>query len=161
MLVEAEDKHFVWMLGGTDLNSELRLPPGGVDKPVVLEIVRHMASSLRAAYGPGSWMIVTGGEVVGLCSFKNPPNSDGEVEIGYGVAESRRERGHASLAIAELLEIAEQNEAIHSVVAETTTENIASQRVLERNGFAKEGKRIDPEDGEVILWRRGVSSYRS
>ena len=161
MLVEAEDQHFLWMLGGPAPNSEVRLPPGGVDGPAVIEIVWRMASSLRASYGAGSWMIVVEGEVVGLCSFKSPPSLDGAVEIGYGVAASRRERGHASLAIAELLEIAMRDEAIQSLVAETMAENMASQRVLERNGFVREGKRIDPEDGEVILWRYDISACRS
>jgi RimJ/RimL family protein N-acetyltransferase len=160
MLVEAEDKHFAWMLGGPTPEGGLRLPADGVDGPAVLEIVRRMASGVRSAYGVGSWMIVIDGEVVGLCSYKGPPDMDGEVEIGFGVATGRRERGHATRAIADLLEVAVQDRAIRRVVAETTAENLASQRVLERNAFVVEGKRIDPEDGEVILWRRDLCDFR-
>jgi RimJ/RimL family protein N-acetyltransferase len=105
-------------------------------------------------------MIVVDGEVVGLCSYKGPPDLDGVVEIGYGVAPSRRERGHATRAITDLLKVAVQDRAIRRVVAETMTANLASQRVLERNGFVREGERIDPEDGEVILWRRDLSDFR-
>lgn len=160
MLVEARDRHFAWMLGGPAQESGLRLPADGVDEPAVLQIVRRMATIVRAAYGAGSWMIVVGGEVVGLCSYKRPPDINGVVEIGYGVAPSRRERGHATNAITDLLKLTVQDRAIRRVVAETMTANLASQRVLEHNGFVREGVRTDPEDGEVILWRRDLSGFR-
>ena len=156
MLVEAEDRHFAWMLGGPTPESGLRLPADGVDRPSVLEIVRRMASGMRSAYGVGCWMIVNDTEVVGLCSYKAPPDVDGVVEIGYGVAASRRDRGHATRAIADLIEVARQDKVIRRVVAETVSENVPSQRVLERHGFVVEGRRIDPEDGEVVLWRRDL-----
>ena len=160
MLLEAEDKHFAWMLGGPTPESGLRLPSDGVDAPSVLEIVRRMATALRVTYGVGSWMIVVDHEVVGLCGYKGPPDLDGVVEIGYGVASSRRKRGYATRAIMDLLKVAQQDRAIRGVVAETTTENMASERVLERNGIVREFKRIDPEDGEVVLWRRDLSDFR-
>lgn len=84
----------------------------------------------------------------------------GVVEIGYGVAPSWRQRGYATRAVARLLEVAALDRAIRSVVAETMTENLASQRVLEGNRFVMETKRIDPEDGEVVLWRRDLSDFR-
>jgi RimJ/RimL family protein N-acetyltransferase len=160
MLLEAEDKHFAWMLGGPIPESGLRLPADGVDAPSVLEIIRRMAVAVRATYGAGSWMIVVDGEVVGMCSYKGAPDLDGVVEIGFGVAPRCRKRGYATRAIADLLKIALQDNAIRGVVAETTPENVASQRVLERNGFVRNGKRIDPEDGEVILWQRDLSDFR-
>lgn len=36
--------------------------------------------------------------------------------------------------------------------AETGVGNIASQRVLERNGFIRTGERIDAEEGPLICW---------
>lgn len=160
MLLDAEDKHFVWMLGGSTPESGLRLPEDGVDAPSVLEIVRRMAIAVRATYGAGCWMIVVDGLVVGLCSYKGAPDHNGVVEVGYGVAPSCRQRGYATRAVAHLLTVAAGDSAIRTMVAETTTENVASQRVLERNGFVRESKRIDSEDGEVVLWRRDLSDFR-
>ena len=40
------------------------------------------------------------------------------------------------------------------VNAETSIDNIASQRVLERNGFARVGERVDEEDGPLYCWRK-------
>jgi len=92
LLVEAADGDFEWMINGKPQGrSGLRLPPGGVDDDFVLKMVRIMAQQLRAQNCNGAWMITSGDEVVGLCSYRRPP-SGGEVEIGYGVAQSRRGR---------------------------------------------------------------------
>jgi RimJ/RimL family protein N-acetyltransferase len=43
--------------------------------------------------------------------------------------------------------------SISAVVAATAIANVVSQRVLERNGFARTGTTYDPDDGELIWWR--------
>ena len=99
-------------------------------------------------------MIAVNGEVVGLCGFKAPPTHDGEVEIGYGVATSRRRRGHASAAVEAVVETARRDPAVRTIVATTAVGNVASQCVLEHNGFERAGTRADPDDGEVCIWRK-------
>ncbi len=99
-------------------------------------------------------MMVVSGEVVGLCGFKAPPSSDGEIELGYGVAESRRRRGHATAAVGAVIELTRHNPAVRAIVALTAIDNFASQRVLEHNWFERVGTRVDPDDGEVFLWRK-------
>jgi len=155
ILVEMTDDDVAAMLRGDDaVRPGLRAAPGGVDDVPVLEHVRRM----RARYPAGHWMMVAGGEVVGLCGIKTPPSRDGEVEIGYGVAASRRRLGHATAAIAALIERASRKPSIATIIACTAVDNLASQRVLERNGFARAGRRPDPDDGEVIIWRKELSS---
>ena len=43
-----------------------------------------------------------------------------------------------------------------AVAAESSKANVASQRVLGRNGFAAIGERIDDEDGDLLCWRWSV-----
>ena len=52
-------------------------------------------------------------------------------------------RGHATRAVAAMLEAA-RRDGVRVVLAETIVDNIASQRVLERNGFERFGTRRDP-----------------
>ena len=153
-LVEITDAHFRWMLGKQEAPSRgLALPPGGVDGTETLQIVRRMTRRLHEAGSRGSWMMVCGSEVVGLCSYKQTPNTNGEVEIGYGVAQSCRNRGHATNAVAAMLDYARSDPAVCAVTASTAVANTASQRALERNGFAQTGTGNDPDDGDLIFWR--------
>jgi RimJ/RimL family protein N-acetyltransferase len=117
-----------------------------------------MARTLLQQWGrTATWMIVEDDEVVGLCGFKNPPTIDGGVDIGYGVAASRRRRGYAKAAVTAILASARRDPSIQDVFADTAVDNLASQRVLEKNGFERVGAHIDPEDGAALIrWRADV-----
>lgn len=153
-LVAVEDADFAWMLGEAPGRAGLAAPPGGVDDPAVLAIVRRMTAALLKAHDRGSWMMVEAGEVVGLCSYRRAPDAAGEVEIGYGVAVARRNLGHATRAVAAMVEAARADPKVRALTASTAVANLASQKALERNGFARIGRDMDPEDGELILWCR-------
>jgi RimJ/RimL family protein N-acetyltransferase len=154
-IVAASDADFAAMLrGDAQLASGLRVAPGGVESPAILEMLRGVAARLRGRAFP-FWMMVADGEVVGLCSYKAIP-SNGQVEIGYGVAPNRRRRGHATRAIRALLADAARDPAIQSITAQTNDDNAASIRVLESNGFRRVGVRTDPAEGRLILWESAV-----
>lgn len=152
-LVAATDAHFEWMLGGPSPAPLLRLPPGGVDTPETLAMLRDLAKPVRESHGTGVWLIVEDGEVVGMCSYKWPASGRGTVEIGYGVAATRRRLGHATRAVAAIIAEAARDPKVTSLMAETAVANLPSQRVLEANGFRQIGTRVDKEDGDVIRWR--------
>jgi RimJ/RimL family protein N-acetyltransferase len=155
VLIEATDADFRWMLGEHCCQNGLRLPEGGVDAPVVLGIVHAISMRLHDAGSRASWLVVCNGEVVGLCSYRRPP-ADRRVEIGYGIALSKRGNGYATSAVAAMVQAAALDPCVDTLTAETALQNLASQRVLERNGFARASTRIDSEDGEVIGWTRRV-----
>jgi RimJ/RimL family protein N-acetyltransferase len=159
-LVAALDEYFAWMLGDAAAPMDgLRLPPDGVDSPEMLRVLRAMSARLRDARCEGSWLIVAGDEVVGLCGYKLPPSEDGKVEIGYGIARGRRGNGYASHAVRAMLEQARNDASISVMSAATATANIVSQHVLERNGFVRTGTSYDPDDGELIWWRRDLFEF--
>ena len=58
--------------------------------------------------------------------------------IGYAVVPWKRGRGYATRALAQTLRDA-RAEGLRYVVITTTTDNVASQKVLERNGFERIG----------------------
>lgn len=158
-IVAAKDSDFIWFLSGEPQTKDgLRLPPGGVDEPLVLAHVRAMAARLRSQGFTATWMIVSNHEVVGLCGFKQPPSPGGEVEIGYSVAAARRRRGHATRAVSAVVDIARRDPVIRLVTAKTAVTNLASQRVLEHNDFERAGMGYDPEDGEVTCWQLVVAT---
>lgn len=157
-LVAVTESDFEWMLAEKPkMGSNLQLPPGGVDAPAVLEIVRRITRGLHQARCQASWMILSGLEVVGLCSYRGPPQ-EGVVEIGYGIASSCRNRGYATLAVANMVLFAQLDPAVRLLVAETSLSNPASMRVLEKNAFERSGAKVDKEDGPMALWKRTVAN---
>ena len=73
------------------------------------------------------------GLAVGGTGFKGQPDS-GCVEIGYGLAPSARGHGYAAEAVIAILTVAADH-GLSTVIANTTLDNIASQRTLIRTGF--------------------------
>jgi RimJ/RimL family protein N-acetyltransferase len=154
-LVVATPAHLDWVATGDEsarFGGVLRLPPGGLESPAILAWLKRTAASVEAAIlAPSAWLIIDGEEAVGLISYKAPPRN-GAVEIGYGVAASRRARGYATRAVACL--VAEAAARGLDLIAETSVDNRPSQVVLERNGFVRRGERHDPEAGALLLWQR-------
>lgn len=140
-LQSATQEDFEWLLGSREPTRPWIIAPE-LAPTEVIGIVRQL---------PANWLMVVDDELVGIIGLKTDEAE--RVEIGYGVAASREGRGFASAAVAALLPILHSRGA-PIVTAETSTENPASQRVLERNGFVRVGSRLDEEDGPVITWQR-------
>ncbi|MDZ4681042.1 MAG: GNAT family N-acetyltransferase [Saprospiraceae bacterium] len=82
-----------------------------------------------------------------LC-FQGAPNEQGVTEIGYGSHELFQGKGIMTEAVGVLVAWAFQQPDVLVVVAETDPENIASQRILEKNGFRQTGV-----NGSHLCWR--------
>lgn len=152
MIIELTVNDFAALLNGAAPADTCLVSDSAIAPPEVLQMLARIAAEIGADFTPSAWMIVEDGEIVGLCSLIRAPEN-GEIHIGYGIAPSRERRGYVTRAIGELLEWARKDPRVTLVSADTGVENIASQRVLERNGFIRIGERIDPEDGRVICWQ--------
>ena len=79
------------------------------------------------------------GIIVGDFCFKGI-GDDGVTEIGYGLKEEYRHQGYMTEAVRTVTEWALSQEKVQQVEAETDMHNIASQNVLLRAGFVRNGK---------------------
>ena len=70
---------------------------------------------------------------------------NGKTELGYRIGEKYTGRGIASIALKLLLDEMCKNEDVNHISARTTTNNVASQKVLMKNGFTY------ADHGEVYL----------
>jgi RimJ/RimL family protein N-acetyltransferase len=89
------------------------------------------------------------GRAIGGTGFKGQPDG-GCVEIGYGLVPSARGHGYAAEAVTALLGVATDN-GLSKVIADTTADNIASQRTLIRAGFHLVSTDIALHYYEVLL----------
>ena len=90
--------------------------------------------------GRGTFLVLEDGVVVGDCGWFGPPDEDGEVEIGYGLAPSARGRGIGTESVRLLVDWV-QAQGARSVRAEVLPGNEASLRLLARLGFTDIGSR--------------------
>lgn len=119
---------------------------------------------VRSATSPDPWIhgftIRKRGDdvVVGECGFKGPPDSDGIVEIAYGVHPDHQGRGYATEAAAALVAHAFTHQDVRVVRAHTLPESNASTGVLTKCGFQYTGEVMDPDDGLVWRWEKHANA---
>lgn len=101
--------------------------------------------SVERGHPPG-WLVVHEGVVIGDCGLHGPPDAEGRVEIGYGLAAGLRGRGLGTELVPAVSGWLLDQPGIRVVRAHTAPDNVASRRVLEKAGFRERGT----EEGEVL-----------
>lgn len=89
--------------------------------------------------------------LVGNSGFKGAPKN-GEVEIGYEVAEPYRGKGLATEIAGALIEYAYSFPEVKTIVAHTLSFENPSVSVLRKCGFHFITEVNDPEDGDIWRW---------
>ena len=110
------------------------------------------ATAARGEQRPFGYYRITrlaDGRAIGGIGFKGPPDG-GCVEIGYGLTPLARGHGYAAEAAVALLAMAADH-GVSRVTADTTPDNIASQRTLVRAGFHVVGTDGELHHYEVLL----------
>jgi ribosomal-protein-alanine N-acetyltransferase len=85
--------------------------------------------------------------VVGSADFKNNPDNDKTVEIGYGLGKEFEHNGYMTETVNAMCEWALTQPNVKNVIAETDLDGLASQRILKRCGFEIYQK------GETLWWK--------
>jgi RimJ/RimL family protein N-acetyltransferase len=80
----------------------------------------------------------------GGIGFKGPPDKRGMVEIGYSVLPQFQGEGLATEMIAGIVQWAKYRPEVRQIEAETSIDNRASIRVLEKNDFICIGAGLEP-----------------
>lgn len=110
-------------------------------------------------YEPDAWLFATAWlifdkkdmRLLGEAGFKGLPNERGAIEIGYSTRENERCKGIMTEAVGALIKFAfsQTRPRVEIITALTLPENIASHRVLQKNGFV-----YKPSHGKYWTWER-------
>ena len=114
---------------------------------------RHNAMLAEQAAGTGAFYVLVGEDGSILGRFNLFDIKDGTAKLGYRVAQHVAGRGVATATVAELCRLAGAQHGLDTLQAGTTRENVASQKVLAKNGFVPVGP-ADPADlgGQPGTW---------
>jgi RimJ/RimL family protein N-acetyltransferase len=109
----------------------------------VLGIARVIAAAVDPLGPFSAYVIVrrSDGLAVGDAGFHGPPSDAGEVEVGYALVPAARGAGLVHEAMELLVAWAWSRPGVRVVTARVDAGNGASERVLQRLGFALDGER--------------------
>jgi RimJ/RimL family protein N-acetyltransferase len=93
-----------------------------------------------------------GMRAVGMLGTTSKVDENGAIEIGYGFGVTGK--GFATEAVEALVTHLLASASIVAITANTAVGNVASQRVLEKNGFRKTDTSSSEEDGDLLVWTR-------
>ncbi len=79
-------------------------------------------------------------KMVGDLCIVGEPNTDGEIEIGYGTYNEFQGKGFMTEIVGGIIEWTKTQSKVKSVIASTNKNNTASFKVLEKNNFTKIGE---------------------
>lgn len=86
------------------------------------------------------WLLIEDGRVVGAFTLQDVvPGPFRSASLGYWLAVEALGRGLATRAVDAVAQIADRELKLHRIEASTLTNNVASQRVLQRTGFDQIG----------------------
>lgn len=109
---------------------------------VFLEIVKEQAEKTTAdetnyLYHT-FWFLIRKADrvVIGSADFKDVPDKNNEVEIGYGLGKQFERNGYMTEAVKAMCDWALQQPDTTHVIAETDADSPASQNILKRCGFS-------------------------
>ncbi|HZN21064.1 MAG TPA: GNAT family protein [Gaiellaceae bacterium] len=118
-------------------NRELHRPyvPDRREAFFEVESQRERLEAAEHLYG-----ILDEGRLAGVVEISNVARGPFQsATLGYWVDDARRGRGLATRAVAAVVELAFGELGLHRLEAATLVDNVASQRVLEKNGFIRIG----------------------
>ena len=92
---------------------------------------------------------------VGQLGTMGDLSSEGTFEIGYGFNPEACGQGFATEAVGALAAHLLAGPLVNALTAETSVDNPASGRVLEKNGFSRTGTSWNEDDGDLVTWRLG------
>jgi RimJ/RimL family protein N-acetyltransferase len=97
--------------------------------------------------------------IVGSISFHAPPDQEGMVEIGFGIASNERGNGYATEALRAMWDWASEQEGVRTLRYTVSPDNAASQAVIAKFPARHMGVQIDDEDGPEDIFEIDVAQY--
>lgn len=116
-------------------------PPGEYDQEAMRYFLEQLTAGGRTAAGWYGWYAIhkatetSPKTLVGTGGFFGPPDANGVTEVGYSIAADWNGQGLATEMLDGLVRHAAETGMVRRLLAHTYPDNLASQRVLLRNGF--------------------------
>ena len=97
--------------------------------------------------------------VVGSISFHGPPDEQGMIEVGLGIAETSQGKGYAKEALLGFWDWALNQENVRIFRYTVSASNTASMAIIKFFEFTHVGQQIDEEDGPEEIFEMSCKEF--
>jgi RimJ/RimL family protein N-acetyltransferase len=120
-------------------------PPPLMNRETQLRFLSYLQADPDASPWE-AWYFILEAErlVVGSGGFKGRPDEQGIAEVGYSMVDAYQGRGLCTEGVGALITWAFSNPDVNQINAETFPDNVASLRVMEKNGLSFRGDGSEP-----------------
>lgn len=138
--VKTTDVDSIFRLRNESVSGEFTARPPFESKKEALELIEKMADAYHNSNGI-SWAITQKGNdmMIGSTGFWRIERENYRAEIGYAILPEFENRGIMTEACLAIIKYGFDHLTIHSIEANIHPRNIASERILQKAGFVKEG----------------------
>lgn len=137
-----------YMKGDSSLEKELglnktsRVISSELQEALEQTILPNVADETKNYLYSTLWTAILKDEnkMIGDLCIIGEPNSEGEIEFGYGTYDEFQGRGLMTEMVGGMIEWAKTQPCVRAIIANTEKMNAASFRVLQKNNFVKIGE---------------------
>jgi ribosomal-protein-alanine N-acetyltransferase len=98
--------------------------------------------------------------IVGSAGFHQLPDAEGMIEIGMGVVPEKQGQGLAQELVHGMWGWVIDQPGVQTLRYTVSPDNVPSQAIIRKLGFAHVGQQIDEEDGPEDIFELGADEYR-
>ena len=98
--------------------------------------------------------------IIASAGFHDAPDSDGMIEIGFGVDKKYQGRGFGQELLHGMWSWVVNDPQVKTLRYTVSPDNLISQHIIKKLGFKHNGQQIDEEDGPEDIYELSASDYK-
>jgi len=98
--------------------------------------------------------------IIASAGFHDEPDSDGMIEIGFGVDKKYQGRGFGQELLHGMWDWVVNDPKTKTLRYTVSPDNLISQHIIKKFGFIFKGQQIDEEDGPEDIYELSASEYK-
>jgi RimJ/RimL family protein N-acetyltransferase len=98
-------------------------------------------------------------EIVGSAGFKDFPDANGMIEVGYGIVPEMQNQGLGKELLLGMWNMISSNPEVKSLRYVVNETNGPSLHIIRSLGFTEVGRQVDPEEGVEIIFDMPVNEF--
>ena len=98
--------------------------------------------------------------IIASAGFHDAPDSDGMIEIGFGVDKKYQGRGFGQELLHGMWSWVVNDPQVKTLRYTVSPDNLISQNIIKKLGFKHIGQQIDDEDGPEDIYELSASDYK-